>query len=372
MQQRVRIAAPHGALDPLAAAAAGCLPDQGEREHRPVGSDMLPTPAASRPRALLAQLVEHFHGKEGVNGSSPLEGFPAPIRIPTEVGARWIDDFRGDVARLPSFRIPRIAAMITDHSKRSRPDGSDEAGGRGNWVLRLMRRWPVASALVLTAVTMGLLILGAVLGDRALQDRRHVAALEACPPTRRIGAGCVRVQQGSVVGVSELGGLYSTRYRVKVDVAGRESSAEIAWGAQPQLSPGQPILLGLDFGHIIIMSARSGDPPYYETTDHPIYAQESDELTALLFAGLGVMFGMLAVYAWARKTPSSTEPRRLLMARIVVMTFVIAAILSFGAWRVTGKPPNHDLLIGVALAVACMAPAAWRLRRRDATNGRLA
>jgi hypothetical protein len=25
--------------------------------------------------ALLAQLVEHFHGKEGVNGSSPLEGF---------------------------------------------------------------------------------------------------------------------------------------------------------------------------------------------------------------------------------------------------------------------------------------------------------
>ena len=27
------------------------------------------------PPALLAQLVEHFHGKEGVNGSSPLEGF---------------------------------------------------------------------------------------------------------------------------------------------------------------------------------------------------------------------------------------------------------------------------------------------------------
>ncbi len=26
-------------------------------------------------RALLAQLVEHFHGKEGVTGSSPVEGF---------------------------------------------------------------------------------------------------------------------------------------------------------------------------------------------------------------------------------------------------------------------------------------------------------
>ena len=28
-----------------------------------------------RVRALLAQLVEHFHGKEGVIGSSPMEGF---------------------------------------------------------------------------------------------------------------------------------------------------------------------------------------------------------------------------------------------------------------------------------------------------------
>jgi hypothetical protein len=26
--------------------------------------------------ALLAQLVEHLHGKEGVDGSSPSEGFP--------------------------------------------------------------------------------------------------------------------------------------------------------------------------------------------------------------------------------------------------------------------------------------------------------
>ena len=30
--------------------------------------------------ALLAQLVEHLHGKEGVNGSSPLEGFTKPCR----------------------------------------------------------------------------------------------------------------------------------------------------------------------------------------------------------------------------------------------------------------------------------------------------
>src|SRR3954463_433926 len=49
--------------------------------------------------ALLAQVVEHFHGKEGVNGSSPLEGsrFPASlsrIAVAAEqfknlVGAHW-------------------------------------------------------------------------------------------------------------------------------------------------------------------------------------------------------------------------------------------------------------------------------------------
>jgi hypothetical protein len=30
------------------------------------------------PNALLAQLVEHLHGKEGVDGSSPSEGFEFP------------------------------------------------------------------------------------------------------------------------------------------------------------------------------------------------------------------------------------------------------------------------------------------------------
>ena len=32
-------------------------------------------PAYNGPAALLAQLVEHLHGKEGVSGSSPEEGF---------------------------------------------------------------------------------------------------------------------------------------------------------------------------------------------------------------------------------------------------------------------------------------------------------
>jgi hypothetical protein len=31
--------------------------------------------------ALLAQLVEHLHGKEGVDGSSPSEGFAISLQI---------------------------------------------------------------------------------------------------------------------------------------------------------------------------------------------------------------------------------------------------------------------------------------------------
>ena len=31
--------------------------------------------------ALLAQLVEHLHGKEGVDGSSPSEGLEKPLQI---------------------------------------------------------------------------------------------------------------------------------------------------------------------------------------------------------------------------------------------------------------------------------------------------
>jgi hypothetical protein len=43
--------------------------------------DSDPTAARLRALALLAQLVEHLHGKEGVNGSSPLEGFTKSPQI---------------------------------------------------------------------------------------------------------------------------------------------------------------------------------------------------------------------------------------------------------------------------------------------------
>src|SRR3954454_5629216 len=58
-------------------------------------------PRDGRP-ALLAQLVEHFHGKEGVNGSSPLEGsrFPASLsRI--AVSSRTVQESRGGTLGAP-------------------------------------------------------------------------------------------------------------------------------------------------------------------------------------------------------------------------------------------------------------------------------
>jgi hypothetical protein len=39
--------------------------------------------------ALLAQLVEHFHGKEGVVGSSPTEGFLANQHFLTDPSSSW-------------------------------------------------------------------------------------------------------------------------------------------------------------------------------------------------------------------------------------------------------------------------------------------
>jgi hypothetical protein len=47
-------------------------------------------PGDGRP-ALLAQLVEHFHGKEGVNGSSPLEGFAVSGVVERNFLGRMID-----------------------------------------------------------------------------------------------------------------------------------------------------------------------------------------------------------------------------------------------------------------------------------------
>src|SRR5438132_647322 len=47
------------------------------------GSVFDETEATIRPPALLAQLVEHLHGKEGVDGSSPSEGF---AEMPAKAG----------------------------------------------------------------------------------------------------------------------------------------------------------------------------------------------------------------------------------------------------------------------------------------------
>ena len=54
--------------------AIGCRPGHSEPAETPAVIGI----------ALLAQLVEHFHGKEGVVGSSPTEGFWACLQ-----GKRW-------------------------------------------------------------------------------------------------------------------------------------------------------------------------------------------------------------------------------------------------------------------------------------------
>jgi hypothetical protein len=53
-----------------------CAQTSGWYDHRPPGTDARKSRFAGslKVRALLAQLVEHFHGKEGVGGSSPPEG----------------------------------------------------------------------------------------------------------------------------------------------------------------------------------------------------------------------------------------------------------------------------------------------------------
>ena len=76
-------------LRSVAASPGGAADENGKRrarseddEHRPHhGRECIVTRRGTRgtlrPLALLAQLVEHLHGKEGVGGSSPPEGLPS-------------------------------------------------------------------------------------------------------------------------------------------------------------------------------------------------------------------------------------------------------------------------------------------------------
>ena len=58
--------------------------------------------------ALLAQLVEHFHGKEGVDGSSPSEGFPGLAGVFCIVVSLWFE-FGGHLGATSSARLPDLA-----------------------------------------------------------------------------------------------------------------------------------------------------------------------------------------------------------------------------------------------------------------------
>jgi hypothetical protein len=69
--------------------------------------------------ALLAQLVEHFHGKEGVAGSSPAEGFTKPAGNGGFFGGRSAD--------------PKVSNLTPASSQRP-PAGR----GRASWALRVV------------------------------------------------------------------------------------------------------------------------------------------------------------------------------------------------------------------------------------------
>jgi hypothetical protein len=78
--------------------------------------------ATIRRLALLAQLVEHLHGKEGVDGSSPSEGFKKPLQI-----ARFA---RLHVAHSGDARSHRGRTGPWKHSEWVAPLPS---GGGGEW-----------------------------------------------------------------------------------------------------------------------------------------------------------------------------------------------------------------------------------------------
>ena len=90
--------------------------------------------------ALLAQLVEHFHGKEGVNGSSPLEGLATqwlavrPLGLPCDspdCSLVVAASHRGCVMRSArrSRPAPRWAAMCGSHA--AGPRGARFGGRNG-------------------------------------------------------------------------------------------------------------------------------------------------------------------------------------------------------------------------------------------------
>ena len=69
--------------------------------------------------ALLAQLVEHFHGKEGVIGSSPMEGLD---RIPRSGGVSCL---RGSANPNPSPRFWGVSGALWGALRPTTPSGVD-------------------------------------------------------------------------------------------------------------------------------------------------------------------------------------------------------------------------------------------------------
>ena len=141
----------------------------------------------SDPRARIAQLVEHFHGKEGVAGSSPAPGLmgraprraPVPRRLaphPTEEGnlPALAAAFLGPLSIVlvifstgAAFFVSlpcAIAAIVLASVGRRKVDRGETDGFRGLATLGLLTGW---IGVILSVLALVAYIVIAVLLDRA-------------------------------------------------------------------------------------------------------------------------------------------------------------------------------------------------------------
>src|SRR3954451_70435 len=128
--------------------------------------------------ALLAQLVEHFHGKEGVSGSSPEEGFH---KDPANAGSFCFSGhaacaYRGSTGAEWGSGTVRIRT-----SERNSDGGSSPLARQRGWRGQISVGGLAARA---TSLSGGALYETRAAGD-GLRDRGRIALLGRVPDDRR-------------------------------------------------------------------------------------------------------------------------------------------------------------------------------------------
>src|SRR5262249_19589780 len=109
-------------FEPLKAEPAGLQPAPFGHSGTPAGTGIVASPGGyTATSALLAQSVEHLHGKEGVDGSSPSEGFVVPpANAPVFTEGRKQEGVL--LTRCQTQRTPRLRVIAAN-------EGSGSVGG---------------------------------------------------------------------------------------------------------------------------------------------------------------------------------------------------------------------------------------------------